>query len=502
MTMSEPTGPHCVDVLRAMAGAAVLLRNDGVVVALNDSFLDEFAADDAYSETITGARLAELADSLDATVIEPLRQATRCERLALRGVKLWKHGSKNGERFDVSISRVDESHSLVQFTATGDDMDDVGERRRLKRLECLGMAASGVAHDLANHLSASINVASLLAEELGPDSPHVSALEIIRGSSQEAATLARRLLSFAGYGQSEIRKLDLPRIVADAALLVNHELPKDGRLQIDVAADPISLSGDETQIQHAALLLLLRSSKRVSPAGYVRVRSQSLNIAKPLSSAFQRRLPVGEYVVLDFLHTCSEETSAELSADEILSTVDAIAHEHGGALMLGREGDKDLVRLMLARSTTPKRTPPPTPAEAPTVKGRVVLVADDDPMVRSVAVAMLHRLGHRTVIAHGGREAIDLFRKGDPPVDLVLLDVVMNDVDGPTVLRTLKGIDPDVKVVVSSGFGPQLPIPQDLTISATLEKPYTLTSLKSVLDRVLAGEVTPALAGDRPIRDD
>src|SRR5262245_24683189 len=138
MQEREPSSLN--DVVRALPGAAIVVRRDGVVVALNDSFLDEFAADDAYRETIVGAKLDQLADSLDATVLDPLKKALDCERLALHGVMLWRHGAKHGERFEVFIARMDAACSLVTFGA--DDAAALGERRRLQRLACLGMAAS------------------------------------------------------------------------------------------------------------------------------------------------------------------------------------------------------------------------------------------------------------------------------------------------------------------------------------------------------------------------
>lgn len=478
--------PRLTEVIQALPGAAIVLRRDGTVAALNDSFLDEFAADDAYGETIAGARLDQLADSLDATVIEPLREALGCERLTLHGVLLWQHGAKHGERFDVVISRIDRNYSLVTFTPNAGDSKDIGETRRLERLSCLGMAASGVAHDLNNHLAASMNTATLLADEFGPNSPHHRALEIIVGSSQEAAELARKLLAFAGRGQPQIQRLDLKRIVEDAALLVRHELPRDGRITYDFAADDTELRGDATQIEHAALLLLLCTAQRLDPAQTGHVRTRLVEIARPTISTYHRRVPVGAYVALEFRYSIPESAPDTGLSDDVLATVDAIASEHGGALQFERGGREECAQVLLALSRATAQVvaaadTPPLPLRA----GRTILVADDDDMVRDVAVAMIRRLGYDPITANSGAETIAAVRKAAPPIDLVLLDLVMGDMDGAAALREIRRISPRVKVVVSSGYSTETSSISGAQVDAALEKPYTLAALKRTLTAIL-----------------
>lgn len=484
--MVSSDNPRLTDVIHAMPDAAIVLHRDRTVAALNDSFLDEFAADDAYSETIVGARLDQLADSLDATVLEPLNEALGCERLTLHGVLLWQHGAKSGERFDVVISRIDRNHSLVVFSPKVGENSDLGESRRLERLSCLGMAASGVAHDLNNHLAASMNTATLLSDELGASSPHHRALEIIVGSSQEAADLARKLLAFAGRGQPQIHRLDLKKIVEDAALLVRHELPRDGRISFDFAADDSELRGDATQIEHLAMLLLLRTARRLDPSQTASIRTSIVEFSRPQISTYRRRLPFGAYVSLEFRYSLSEVLSSDVLSDDVLATVDAIASEHGGALQFERRGREESAQVLLALARANASAPVPLDStRLPVRPGRTILVADDDDMVRDVAVAMIRRLGYDPVTASSGAETIASVKKGSPPIDLVLLDLVMGDMDGATALREIRRISPAVKVIVSSGYSTEGSSIAGAQVDAALEKPYTLAALKRTLSVVL-----------------
>jgi CheY-like chemotaxis protein/nitrogen-specific signal transduction histidine kinase len=479
--------PRLEDFLTAVPVAAILLRNNGVVAAVNDNFLDEFAIDDAYAELIVGAHLDDLGDSFDATVIEPLRDSLGVDRLTLKGVLLWRHGATNGERFDISISRIDRDFSIVTFSAISGARGSTAELRRLQRLACLGMAASGIAHDLNNHLSATMNTASLLADELGAESGHARALQIIVGSAEEAADLARKLLAFAGRGQPQIRRLDLRQIVDDAALLVRHELPRDGRIQFDFAADDSALRGDATQVEHAALLLLLRTARRLDPAQGATVRTRTLEFTEPAVSSFGRRLAAGAYVALEFRAPVSDSPPlGSVEKDDILATVDAIAYEHGGALRVSHENNEENAEILLRPDRRPQVVAS-TPAllDNGSPSGRAILVVDDDDMVRDVAVAMVRRLGFAPIAASSGYEAIAAVRAATPPVDLVILDLVMGDMDGLSALRAIRKIAPDVKVVVSSGYTTEASTIADERVDAVLEKPYTLNALKQTLADVL-----------------
>jgi two-component system cell cycle sensor histidine kinase/response regulator CckA len=485
MTDSRAPTPGLHEVVSAFPFPAIALRRGGVVAAVNDRFLEEFAADDAYSETVLGARLDELEDSLDATVIEPLRGADDCERLVLRGALLWRHGARQAERFDATIARIDAEHALVTFRPAADDEGGVAERRRLKRLECLGMAASGVAHDLNNHLAAAMNVAELLGDELGPDSPHTRALEIIRGSSREAAALARKLLLFAGRGQPEVATLDLESLIGDASLLVRHELPRDGRIlyEYDPGLEPVV--GDANQVQHATLLLLLHSAKRLGPAGMLRVRTRAHSLAAPGRNSFGRILPAGDYVALEF-ETPAGPSEIDPHGDDVLLQADALAADHGGGLLLERVGNVQRVSLLLALPQHVTAAASAARDESANTRMPTVLIVDDDPMVRDVAVAMLGRIGgYRVVLASGGGEAIGLVRSDPSGFDLVLLDFVLGDMSGTEVLTELRRIVPSLPVVVVSGFGPPESLPPGLTVDATLDKPYTLAQLGALLEQVL-----------------
>ncbi len=484
-SMTRPPEPRLEDFIQAIPGPAIVLRKDERVAAVNEAFLDELAAEDAYRETIVGASLGELADSLDATVIEPLRKALACERLSLPGVLLWPFGAKQPERFDVNIARIDAAHSLITFTLDPEDTALLSESRRIQRLACLGMAASGVAHDLNNHLAASMNTASLLAEELTSASPHSRALEIIVGSSSEAAGLARKLLAFAGHGQPQIRPLSLEKLVADAALLVRHELPRDGRIHFEFTADDRELHGDATQIEHAALLMLLRTARALDSNKIATVRSRRVDVPHAQLSNFKRRLAAGSYIGLEFTAPVTSEGAP--TVDDILVTVDAIAVEHGGGLVIERSENEETVRILLAvaRIHSADRSENEPNADA-TREDRTVLIVDDDAMVRDVAVAMVRRLGYVALAATSGEEALSVLRSKDTHVDLVILDLVLGDIDGRTVLLALTELEHRPKVIVSSGFGQDDSMTHMPKTVGTLEKPYTLAALRQALVRAFS----------------
>jgi len=328
-----------------------------------------------------------------------------------------------------------------------------------------------MAHDLNNQLAASLNIAHLLRDDLGGDPRHERALTIMETSAKQAAAISRRLLSIAGHGEPSIEEVDLNEFIPKSLLLIKHEVPPQ-RFDLTVHERLGPLAADAAQLQYLIVLMALSACTALRNDGTGAFRAHKVTSND------------SEFIELEV----SGDRPADLA--DTWPEIARIAKDHGGeALDLSNSHALRLriripfanARQHLERRAAPEVSPP---------KGRhVVLVIDDDPMVRDVAGAMVQRLDHDAVTANGGRRAIELIENGLRP-DLILLDMVMGALDGSTTLKQIRERLPESRVLLSSGNGTSIDTRNvdGMRTDGLLEKPYSLATLKRELDRILASD--------------
>jgi CheY-like chemotaxis protein len=179
-----------------------------------------------------------------------------------------------------------------------------------------------------------------------------------------------------------------------------------------------------------------------------------------------------------------------------LSTVLGIVKSHHGLVTVESQKDKGTsFRVLLPASPEVLHQAAPGSASAiPRGNGQLVLIVDDEINIVSVAGKMMERNGYKVVVANHGRDALEVFTKMKGAVELVLTDIMMPDMDGVALVKALKGMDPNIKIIASSGLGKDLGGTlwakelEDLSINAFLAKPYTAEKLLWALHDALAAQ--------------
>ena len=480
------------EILDALDEPAAILDRSGILLLVNRAFADDLGREGAASEEFTGRAVESLSAppcSLDESVVDLLRTSLTGGPLRLPGKSVWRSSEEEGHKIDLTVAPLGSGGSqlLVRLAPSSDDTRDHQAAARLDRLGMLGILAAGVAHDLNNQLSAAMNIAALLREELAHDQTHRRALEILEGSSRAAADLAHRLLRFAGRGEPECRSESLRGVIDRVTLLIRHDLPPAERMGISLEDDLGTVRGDPVQLEQLAATLLLHAAAYAGDRGRCAVDVSTLRIDQERQIGGQRLRP-GRYALLE---ACHLRPAADLAdAGRSLEVARRIAIDHGGALESDDDGETVLHRVLLPLEDASADLPKEPQAEAePRAKGRAtVLVVDDEQIVREVASAMLERLGCAVVTAQGGTEALEIVRAGDPPIDLVLLDLCMADLDGPTTLTDMRRLNPRIKVMISTGLGREraLELPESLPVQGILEKPFSLSRMEEALNQALA----------------
>ncbi|HED66882.1 MAG TPA: response regulator [Planctomycetes bacterium] len=384
------------------------------------------------------------------------------------------------------------------------------ERKLLEgqKLESLGLMAGGIAHDFNNLLVGILGNADLALATVPETSECAEFLRTILTSAQRAADLAGQLLVYTGRARVRNETVELGGLVREMRSLLELSLPAGSEFHLDLDPEPAFVSGDATQLRQVVMNLILNAAEALEGSdGEVR-----LSIRTEWESPCAGKVAVhpGPTVVLEVVDTgcgMDEETRARIFDPFFttkftgrglgLAAVQGIVWGHGGSIKVSStpgEGTRFCVCLPSAEvESVPERGAEPVPTKGP-VRG-TVLVVDDEESVRDVARIGLERAGYRVLLAEDGIQAIDLFKRNRDAVRVVLLDMTMRRMAGPETARELHRMNPDLRIVLMSGYpeqesrgrcGDAGPCDTHDFPCGFLRKPFEIKDLVSAVERAAA----------------
>ena len=369
-----------------------------------------------------------------------------------------------------------------------------------QRLESLGVMAGGIAHDFNNLLTAIQGSVELARLEDDLSTTMQESLQCIETASRAATDLCRQMLAYSGKGLFKPELFQLCDMVHEMWPLLGVSVGKNILLNLHCAPDACLVQGDKGQINQVLLNLVINASEAIGADQQgkinVAVRLETLAASDPYQFNGIELKP-GHYVVLTV-----EDSGCGMDAEVIehmfdpffttkftgrglgMSAVLGILSAHDAAIEVqSRPGDGTAISVWLPQQGCGLDDCGKTPPKPAGNSGRV-LVVDDEQAVLSVACRMLERLGLSVVTAGDGKQAVDIF-SNDPSFDWVLLDVTMPEMDGVECLNVLRGINPDLYVVMSSGYDQDnaMATSNGIIPNDFLTNPYTIGALKGVVEK-------------------
>ncbi len=366
-----------------------------------------------------------------------------------------------------------------------------------QKLEAIGRLAGGIAHDFNNLLTGILGYANLLSRKEG-DPEVARAAGVIQRSAERASRLTTQLLGFAEQGKNLNVPVEIGRVVASVAGVL--ERAQDPRIRIDTSILPEGgcVRGDPSQLDQVVMNLALNACDAMPDGGRLTITTEPVT----LDAAFCRErewMSPGKYLLLSV-----RDTGVGIPAENLerifdpffstkaqgkgtglgLSMVFGIVKHHGGCVdVRSEEGAGTVFRVFLpeSREGVPKEEGR-VDIGLPRGCGRILLVDDQEP-VREVAKDMLEAIGYEVVTAADGMEGVSLYRDLWRTIDLVILDMIMPNMSGGDCFRRLREINPEARVVLSSGYSLDGSI-QDVMnegILAFIQKPYRLEELSRVV---------------------
>jgi len=389
---------------------------------------------------------------------------------------------------------------------------DVGERKKFERelqetqkLESLGLLAGGIAHDFNNLLTGILGFASLAYSEVPVDDPVRTHLRGIVQAGQRAAFLTRQMLAYAGKGRFVTETMDLGELVREISALVRTSISKTVELKLDLASNLPPIEADPAQIQQIVMNLVINGAEAIgeNASGKVEIRTSLREINAQEASEFFRadESRPGTYVQLEVSDTGSgmdEATKARIFDPFFttkftgrglgLAAVQGIIKGHSGAIRVYStpgHGTSFLILLPARSQIAPAARPAELSLSIPF--GSVALVIDDEEMVRRLADGVLSRAEMKVLTAENGKAGVEIFREHNRVVSVVVLDLQMPVMGGEEALVLLKQINPDVPIILSSGFDESEAARRfsKLKPARFLQKPYTVERLVEAIAATL-----------------
>lgn len=390
---------------------------------------------------------------------------------------------RDGREFPVELAvaalREGDRHSFRAFIRDLSERRQAEQERRqlearmqqAQKMEQLGLLAGGVAHDFNNLLAAMLGHAGLARQELPPDSSVIPLLDEIVNGAQRAAEMTQQLLAYAGRGRVIVAFLDLAVLAEELTQLLRSVFSNKAQLRLEIASAPIA--GDASQIRQVVMNLLTNASDALEDnPGDIVVRTgvRHATRADLASPYLSDDLPEGDYAFVSVSDTgvgMDPETMRKVFDPFFttkftgrglgLAAVLGIVRGHRGSIQVHSNlGAGSTFVVSLPAAAVPSTQPTAADSTPGELRGHgVILVVDDEESVRSVVARVLQRAGFKVVTAADGQEALRVFAHEVDRISAVVLDLTMPRLDGMEVLRLLRRLQPDVRVLLMSGYSDQ-----------------------------------------------
>jgi two-component system cell cycle sensor histidine kinase/response regulator CckA len=395
---------------------------------------------------------------------------------------------------------------------------DVTEQKNLEvqfaqsqKMQAVGQLAGGVAHDFNNLLTAMIGFCDLLLMRFRPGDPSFADIMQIKQNANRAANLVRQLLAFSRQQTLQPRIIDITDVLVELSHLLRRLIGENIELKVVHGRDLGLAKVDQGQLEQVIINLAVNARDAMAGGGTLTIRTANVSQTTPLRRGHEV-MPSGDYVLIEVADNGAGIAKENLprifepffSTKEVgsgtglgLSTVYGIVKQTGGFIFVDSAPGRGAVfQIYLPRHQAAEPGPaarteavePPSSRDLTGI-GTVLLVEDEDP-VRIFGARALRNKGYKVLEAKSGEGALEMIRTGAEPIDLLITDVVMPRMDGPALIRQVREIHPDMKVIFISGYTEDAfreRLDRDSKIHF-LPKPFSLKQLAGKVKEVISGE--------------
>jgi two-component system cell cycle sensor histidine kinase/response regulator CckA len=504
---AAPSAPQDVGDLFRDAPMGVAFSNGaGLISNANAALAKFFGVPDA----LAGRNFATLVNGAEQAQIMSLIARAAGGETGLKPVELRGTKSASGE---------DRMAELFAAPTSGGEailyLLDVSEQKALEtkfsqaqKMQAVGQLAGGVAHDFNNLLTVIIGNCEFLLMRHQAGDPSFKEINEVHQNALRAAALVSQLLAFSRKQTMQPKILALGDVIGELAQMLRRLVGEGITLAVERDPELWAVHADEAQLGNAVINLVVNARDAMPSGGTVIIRTanETVTTAAALGTAI---MPAGDYVRIDVSDTgtgMSKEIQSKIFDPFFttkpvgqgtglgLATVYGIVKQSGGFITVDSElGKGTCFKIYLPRRKV--EAADAVPVEAVHVPARdvtgqdTILLVEDEEAVRSFAARALRMRGYNVLEASGGEEALEIVKNDADTIDLIITDVVMPNMDGPTMVRHVKALKPDLAVIFMSGYAEEAFRRSDQSSEDIhfLPKPFGLKQLAAKVKEVLAG---------------
>jgi CheY-like chemotaxis protein len=371
-------------------------------------------------------------------------------------------------------------------------------------MEAMGQLAGGIAHDFNNMLTAILSYAEIVQRRLGRESPLSGYVEEIRLAGERCASLTRQILAFSRKQVLHARDIDLNEVIHGLLKLLDRVLGEHVEIDFIPGRDLGTVRADPVQMEQVVLNLCVNARDAMPEGGRITIETEDVLVSGEYARTHPWARP-GRYVLLSV-----SDTGAGIPPEVLehvfepffttkatgkgtglgLATVYGVVQQHGGMIQAYSEiaaGTAFKIYLPIVQrqaSAVESKIVPGVPRGAETI-----LLAEDDEVVRRLAIRILEGAGYAVHVARNGEEAVSIFEAHADEIALVLFDVVMPKIGGRAALSRIRALRPDTRFLLCSGYT-GVAAPEDLLPEEEarwLSKPYNPETLLRKVREALDG---------------
>jgi PAS domain S-box-containing protein len=414
--------------------------------------------------------------------------------------------TKEGNIVHVSISGAVYRDRERNSRGSAINLRDISEQKKLERqlqqiqkMEAIGTLAGGIAHDFNNLLMGIQGRTALMYLQIGPHHPHVEHLKAIEDCIKSSVKLTKQLLGFARGGKYEVKPTDMNEIIDKSADRFGR-IKKEVTIHFKSQTDIWSVEADQQQIEQVFLNLYVNAWQAMPGGGDLYIQTENIVVDENCKRPYQ--VEPGKYIQISLTDTGVGMDKAirerifdpffttkrmDRGAGLGLASVYGIIKNHGGFIDVYSE--KDIGTTFKIHLPASKKEPvKENNVYEKVLRGtETILFVDDEDMIIQVGQDMIESLGYEVLIAENGKEAVEIYEKNMEKIDMVMLDIIMPVMDGGETYDKLKEINPDIKVLLSSGYGinGQATEIMDRGCNGFIQKPFNMRALSKKIGDIL-----------------
>jgi two-component system cell cycle sensor histidine kinase/response regulator CckA len=478
--------------------------SDGVISDANAALAKFFGV----SGALVSRNFSTLVDPADRAQVSSLIAHAAKGETGLKAVELrfGKSGGADDRMAELFASPMPDGKAILYLV-------DVSEQKALEtkfaqsqKMQAVGQLAGGVAHDFNNLLTVIIGNCEFLLMRHQAGDPSFKEINEVHQNALRAAALVSQLLAFSRKQTMQPKALVLGDVIGELAQMLRRLVGEGISLNVERDSDLWTVHADEAQLSNAIINLVVNARDAMPNGGTVVIKTvnETVDRSTALGTAI---MPPGEYVRIEVSDTgigMSQEIQSKIFDPFFttkpvgqgtglgLATVYGIVKQTGGFITVDSEvGKGTSFNIYLPRLRTDHLAAPveiaPTVARDVTGQDTILLVEDEE-AVRSFAARALRMRGYNVLEASGGEEALDIVKSEQQTIHLIITDVVMPNMDGPTMVRHVKLLKPDLRVIFMSGYAEEAFRRNDQSSEDIhfLPKPFGLKQLAAKVKEVLS----------------